>query len=99
MAIINFVNISISKSATRMREIGVRKVMGGLKKHLTVQFLTESVLLLLVSTVLSLFIYQGARSWMSSILGKEIPSLIDSHLYFLLVPALITIRSEERRVG
>ncbi|MEP7233564.1 MAG: ABC transporter permease, partial [Ginsengibacter sp.] len=34
MAIINFINMSVSRSATRMREIGIRKVLGGLKKQL-----------------------------------------------------------------
>jgi putative ABC transport system permease protein len=91
MAIINFINISISKSATRMREIGVRKVMGGLKIQLTLQFLIESVLLVFVATIFALFIYMGARSWFSALLAKEVPSLNDFPLYFLFIPVLITI--------
>ena len=45
MAIINFVNITVSSSGNRMREIGVRKVLGGTGKQLVFQFLTESFLL------------------------------------------------------
>ena len=45
MAIINFINMSVSRSVTRMREIGIRKVLGGLKNQLIIQFLIESILL------------------------------------------------------
>ena len=45
MAIANFVNIFISNSSARIKEIGIRKVMGGMKRQIIVQFLTESVIL------------------------------------------------------
>ncbi len=54
MAMINFINISVSSSANRMREIGVRKVLGGSKIQLIIQFLTESVILVLIATTLAL---------------------------------------------
>ena len=51
MAIINFINISISGSSARIKEIGIRKVLGGLKKQIIIQFLTESVILVLLATI------------------------------------------------
>src|SRR5262249_50833494 len=57
MAIINFVNLSVSRSGTRMKEIGIRKVLGGLRRQLRMQFLTESVLLSVASTVVALLAY------------------------------------------
>ena len=45
IACINFVNISISHSLQRAKEIGVRKVMGGQRKQLIGQFMSESFLL------------------------------------------------------
>ena len=45
IACINFVNISISHSLQRAKEIGVRKVMGGQRKQLIWQFMVESFLL------------------------------------------------------
>lgn len=53
IACINFMNLSTSRSSTRAKEIGVRKVMGSLRSHLIRQFLTESVLLTLFAFVLS----------------------------------------------
>lgn len=91
MAIINFINISISKSSSRMREIGIRKVMGGLKKQLLIQFLTESTLLVLLSTVLAMIIYEFARPYMSGIVGRKIPPLTAFPIYFAFLPVPITI--------
>ena len=45
MAIVNFVNITIGSSSDRLKEIGIRKVLGGIRRTLVYQFLTESVLL------------------------------------------------------
>ncbi len=45
IACINFINISISHSLQRAKEIGVRKVMGGQRKQLLLQFMSESFLL------------------------------------------------------
>lgn len=47
LACVNFVNLSTATSARRMREIGIRKVMGSIKQQLITQFLTESVMLAL----------------------------------------------------
>lgn len=45
MAGVNFVNLSIARSFRRMREIGVRKVLGSNRWKLAGQFLVESVLI------------------------------------------------------
>lgn len=76
MAIINFVNLSVGQSGSRMREIGVRKVMGSLRGQLITQFLTESVLLSVLATVVALIGYACFAPLVSGILGKEIPSLL-----------------------
>ncbi|HEX2607001.1 MAG TPA: ABC transporter permease, partial [Flavisolibacter sp.] len=87
MAVINFVNVSISKSATRIREIGVRKVMGGQRKQLLFQFLLESVVLVGLATILALGFYVVARPFLSDILGKSITPLGQLPLWFF--PALL----------
>jgi ABC-type antimicrobial peptide transport system permease subunit len=76
MAIINFINLSVGQSTSRMREIGVRKVLGSLRRQLIAQFLIESVLLSVIATVLALLLYTVFAPLVSGILGKDIPSLI-----------------------
>jgi len=49
IACFNFTNTSIAISSKRIKEIGIRKVMGGMRKHLILQFLGENVLLCLMA--------------------------------------------------
>ncbi len=76
MAVVNFVNLSMGSSSSRLREIGVRKALGGLRSQLTIQFLTEALALTVVATVLSVGLYVLFRSLFGEVVGKEIPSLL-----------------------
>ena len=63
IACINFMNLSTARSIERAKEVGIRKVLGSLKKQLIVQFLTESTLMLIYNSIFeTLFIaFQGIR--------------------------------------
>ncbi|GAB3951467.1 ABC transporter permease [Spirosoma harenae] len=52
IACINFINLSIARSFTRAREVGVRKSLGALKKQLFVQIWSESAIICLIGFVL-----------------------------------------------
>ncbi|MEP7322348.1 MAG: ABC transporter permease, partial [Saprospiraceae bacterium] len=91
MAVINFINLSVSRSSTRMREVGIRKVLGGLRKQLVTQFLTESILLTAGATMLAFVISSMTRPMFSSILGKQIPSVLTFPVSFLMIPFLLVI--------
>lgn len=45
LACVNFTNLSTAQSAKRSKEVGIRKVLGSVKKQLVFQFLAESILL------------------------------------------------------
>ena len=91
MAIINFVNISVGSSVSRLKEIGVRKVMGSTKVQLTAQFLSESILLVAFSVFISLINYIIARPFFSDMLGKQLPLLTSFPLYFIFMPLAIIL--------
>lgn len=75
MAVINFVNLSVSRSATRLREIGIRKVMGGLRNQLILQFLIESIMLTTIAAVFAMALAEMLRPFFRNVMGKEIPAL------------------------
>jgi putative ABC transport system permease protein len=45
IACINFINLTVARSLKRVKEIGIRKVVGGQRKYLIIQFLGESMVL------------------------------------------------------
>lgn len=54
LACINFVNLTTARSANRAKEVGLRKVVGSLRKHLVRQFMTESLVFSFVSFVFAM---------------------------------------------
>ncbi|HTI94763.1 MAG TPA: ABC transporter permease [Puia sp.] len=72
IAAINFMNLSTARSAGRAREVGVRKVLGSLRGQLIAQFLSESLLVTLVSAVLAVLVTMGLLHWFSQLADKEI---------------------------
>ena len=56
IACVNFMNLSTARSSNRAKEVGVRKVLGSLKKSLVTQFLTESILISFIALILAVCI-------------------------------------------
>jgi len=75
LAVINFVNIMIGTSSYRIREIGLRKVFGGRRRELIVQYLTESTVLTLFAVLLSILLYGIFRPIFNDILQTTLPPL------------------------
>jgi putative ABC transport system permease protein len=92
IACINFMNLSTARSANRAKEVGVRKVMGSLRGHLVRQFLTESVILSLISFVLALGIAWLALPGFNELAGKKLTLPLGSTLFWLqLAIASVTV--------
>jgi putative ABC transport system permease protein len=53
LAFINFVNLSTAQSMQRAREVGIRKVLGGSRRGIAAQFLTETLLLTIAAVILA----------------------------------------------
>ncbi|MFY0592793.1 ABC transporter permease [Roseivirga sp.] len=72
MSIINYVNLATAQSVDRALEVGIRKTLGSSRLSLIFQFLTESVLLALVSGLLALVICVAVLPSFSYISGLDI---------------------------
>src|SRR5690348_2989847 len=54
IACINFINLTVARSVKRAKEIGIRKVVGGDRKQLIIQFLGESFLMCIIAFALAI---------------------------------------------
>jgi putative ABC transport system permease protein len=96
IACINFINLTIARSIKRSREIGIRKVVGGTRKQLIVQFIGESFLLTFFAFFLALFLVEISLSTFNRLVNKELSfsylldaRLISFYLSLLIVTALL----------
>lgn len=93
LAIVNFVNLSTAQSMQRAREIGVRKVLGGSRSGIAVQFFTETLLLTLAAVGLAALMVRPAFYLFADLIPAGAHFRMDSAtlLFLLLVTALTTL--------
>ena len=71
IACINFINLSTAKASSRARETGIRKVLGADRKTMILHFMSESLILVALSMVLSLIIVGLSLELFNNVSGKE----------------------------
>jgi putative ABC transport system permease protein len=67
-ACFNYTNISIARALRRSKEIGLRKTMGGVSSQIFLQFVTETIIITLLSLVGALLIFFLIRSEFQSMM-------------------------------
>lgn len=72
IASINYMNLATARSAKRSLEVGVRKVMGAHQSSLIFQFLTESVLITLAATLISIASLALFLAPLNNVLGTQL---------------------------
>ena len=72
IACVNFMNLSTARSASRAKEIGLRKVMGSLRSQLIKQFLTESLLMVGLAFILGIGMAQFALPYYNELADKSL---------------------------
>ena len=83
--------MSVASSISRLKEIGLRKVMGGIKRQLILQFLIEATIISFIAVGCALLIYQLIQPLAASLLGKELLSLSSMPFYFICIPLLLAL--------
>lgn len=72
IACFNFINLSTARATKRAKEVGMRKVVGAVRKQLVMQYLSESVLIALLAMVIALATAWLAVSWLNAFTGKSL---------------------------
>ena len=89
LAWVNYINLSTSRSLTRAKEVGIRKVLGSNRFQLIKQFLTESFLLNLVALVLALIVDVIALPYFNSLTAKPLSIGLLQNNWILLTAMFI----------
>lgn len=89
IACINFMNLSTARSSNRAKEVGVRKVLGSARKYLIAQFLTESILITLVSAIIAVGLASLLMPLFNQMAVKHLSFTMHSMTW--LLPSLLII--------
>ena len=89
ISVINYVNLSTARSATRAREIGLRKVNGAGKIQLIRQFMGESFLICLLSYLIAMLLVEIVLPYFNQFTGKEVSVNYADPIFTLGVVALL----------
>lgn len=91
IAAINFMNLSTAKVSGRLKEIGIKKAIGGSRRSLIYQFLGESIFITALSTIIALALVVLLIPQFNFITGKQLSfDLSAGNVTALLIIALIT---------
>ena len=94
IACINFMNLSTAKASRRMKEVGIKKVIGASRSSLIFQYIGESMLMAFASLFIALLLVELLLPAFKGITGKDISlqlnaNLISSAILITLITGLI----------
>ncbi len=93
IACVNYVNLTTARAVRRMKEIGVRKVLGAHRRMLMQQFLSESFAVSMVALFLALLLMELSFPAYRDIVGRELslPSLFSLETISALTGAYLLV--------
>lgn len=91
IASINYMNLATARSTKRSMEVGLRKVMGAERSGLIGQFLTESILITLISLVFSIVLMIAVVPSINNVVGTNlaIEGLLDTNVILAVIGIVI----------
>jgi putative ABC transport system permease protein len=89
IACVNFMNLSTASSEKRAKEVGVRKAIGSTRRSLIGQFLLESLILAMMSTVLAVLLTEIALPYFNQLLDLQLVIQYDNWIFWLTLTGLM----------
>jgi len=90
IASINFMSLSTAQSARRAREIGFRKVTGASREKIIIQFIGESLLIVLLAHIIAMILVELLLPGYNNLTGKQLDiNYGGAGLYFGLISIVL----------
>ncbi len=93
IAAINYVNLTTANSFERQKEVIMRKAVGAGKKHIFMQFIMETFIIVLSSFLLAFGLLSIALPWLGKIADRNLnfEALLSANLFWLPLVILVLI--------
>lgn len=91
IAIINFVNLATAQSASRSKEVGIRKVIGSSRRRLIYQFIFESILISLMAMIVAAILVGLLTHDFEELVGKGLAITLSSSYWSLAVLFILAV--------
>jgi ABC-type antimicrobial peptide transport system permease subunit len=91
MACINFMNLATAQSSKRAKEVGMRKVIGALRRQIIRQFLGEAILIAFFALFLALIAVEAVLPYFNQFTGKSLVLLSGTSFPLVLTLLLVTL--------
>ena len=89
IAWINYINMATARSMERAREVGVRKLLGAVRRDLIYQFMMESLLINLMALLMALLIAFLLMKPFNVITGRQLGTLFEMPLSYAMAFAVL----------
>jgi putative ABC transport system permease protein len=95
IACVNFMTLSISRSTSRAKEVGIRKTIGAIRQHLMYQFWGEALLMTVLAFAFGIFMAEMLLPYFNALSGKslQLGFSVDVVLYMTTAALLISLIS------
>lgn len=91
IACINFMTLTLSRSADRAKEVGVRKTLGAVRGQVIGQFWGETILFSVLGLVLGLAMAWGALPAFNTLAEKSLSFRFDSGIWLMVIGLVIVV--------
>lgn len=89
IACVNFMNLATARASIRMKEVGIKKVMGASRGSLIMQYMAESLLLTFLSLFISLLLVELLLPQFNGMTGKQLFLHFDVKLILTLITVTV----------
>ena len=89
---VNFINLMVANAISKVKDVGVRKIIGSSRKQIIYQFLVESLLYFLIATAIALGLYQLLKPYLEAYMAYSIEfSLFKDVGYIMMILVMVLV--------